>query len=34
MVGDRLIERGIPQKEIVLAFHPKHLRQYIELTVA
>lgn len=34
MVGDRLIEKGIPKKEIVLAFHPEHLRQYTGFAIA
>ena len=28
MVGDALIERGIPKSDIVLAFHPREMRQY------
>ena len=28
MVGDALIERGIPKSDIVLAFHPKDMRHY------
>lgn len=28
MVGDELIKRGVPKSDIVLAFHPKELRQY------
>lgn len=34
MVGDELIKRGIPKSDIVLAFHPKELRQYTGFAVA
>ena len=33
-VADALLEAGIPQEDIVLGFHPEHLRQYTEFAVA
>ena len=33
-VADALLEAGIPQADIVLGFHPEHLRQYTEFAVA
>jgi uncharacterized iron-regulated membrane protein len=33
-VADALVEAGIPQQEIVLAFHPERLRQYTDFAVA
>lgn len=31
---DELIELGIPKEDIVLAFHPEHLRQYTGFAVS
>jgi hypothetical protein len=33
-VVDALIERGVPTKDIVLAFHPPEMRPYTEFAVA
>ena len=33
-VADALLDAGIPQEDIVLGFHPEHLRQYTEFAVA
>lgn len=29
-VGERLIKMGIPQKDIVVGFHPPYMRQYTD----
>ncbi len=33
-VATDLLEKGIPREEIVLAFHPPHVRQYTEFAIA
>ncbi|NEO95782.1 MAG: XisI protein [Moorea sp. SIO3G5] len=33
-VATDLLQKGIPPEEIVLAFHPPHLRQYTEFAIA
>ena len=33
-VATDLIRKGVEQKEIVLAFHPPHIRQYTEFAIA
>ncbi|NES85112.1 MAG: XisI protein [Moorea sp. SIO2B7] len=32
-VATDLLQKGIPRKEIVLAFHPPHVRQYTEFAI-
>jgi hypothetical protein len=32
-IADELVQAGIPREDIVLAFHPPHLRQYTEFAV-
>ncbi|MCL1470055.1 XisI protein [Argonema antarcticum] len=32
-IADRLVERGVPKQEIVLAYHAPHVRQYTEFAV-
>lgn len=32
-IADQLVERGVPKKEIVLAYHAPHLRQYTEFAI-
>jgi hypothetical protein len=32
-VADELVAAGVPREDIVLAFHPPHLRQYTEFAV-
>ena len=33
-VATDLLQKGIPREEIILAFHPPHVRQYTEFTSA
>lgn len=33
-VADALLEAGVPKEDIVLGFHPEHVRQYTEFAVA
>ena len=32
-IADQLVEMGVPQKDIVLAYHAPHARQYTEFAV-
>ena len=33
-VADVLLEAGVPKEDIVLAFHPEHLRQYTGFAIS
>ncbi len=33
-IADVLLEAGVPREDIVLAFHPEHLRQYTGFAVS
>lgn len=32
-IANRLIERGVPKQDIVLAYHSPHMRQYTEFAI-
>jgi hypothetical protein len=32
-IADQLVERGVPKKDIVLAYHPPYVRQYTEFAL-